>query len=93
VRDLIYWLRQFFTNYEPSGQTARKRLQLVLMQDRIGLTQGELEAMKMDLLEVVSKYLVIEPDEVKIEVKNFDSSTLLLSSIPVKDIVRPPAPA
>lgn len=93
MRDLIYWLRQLFTNYEPSGQTARKRLQLVLVQDRIGLPQGELEAMKMDLLEVVSKYLVIEPDEVKIEVKTFDSSTLLLSSIPVKDIVKPTAPA
>ena len=93
MRDLLVRLRQLFSSYEPSGQTARRRLQIVLVQDRIGLPQSELEAMKHDLLEVVSKYLVIDEEEVKIEVKSFDTSTILLSSIPVKDIVRPAAPA
>ena len=93
MRDLLAKLRQLFTSYEPSGMIARRRLQIVLVQDRIGLPQSEMEAMKNDLLEVISKYLIIDKEEVKIEVKSFETSTVLLSSIPVKDIVRPEAPA
>ena len=91
MREMLLRLRRLFTSYEPSGMVARRRLQIVLVQDRIGLPQSEMEAMKNDLFEVVSKYLVIDKEEVRIEVKSFETSTVLLSSIPVKDIVRPEA--
>ena len=81
-------MRIINSRHEPSSGTARRRLQLVLVQDRIGLPQATMEAMKVDLLEVVSKYLVIEQDSVEMDVKNSGDSMILMSNIMVKDIVR-----
>ena len=94
--DMFARLRQILTRQEPSGDsggTARKRLQLVLFQDRIGLQPSELEAMKRDLLEVVSKYLVTDADSASVEVRYFNDSVVLVSNMEVKDIVRASAPS
>ena len=88
MHDLLSWLKQALRGYEPSGYTARNRLQLVLVQDRIGLSQSDLEALKHDLMEVVSKYLVIDQDSAKMEVTHFSDSVTLVSSVDVRDIVR-----
>jgi cell division topological specificity factor len=82
---------QVFRRNEPSGYTARKRLQLVLVQDRIGLPQTVLEAMKHDLLGILSKYLVIDQESVTVEIKSSGESMVLVSNIAVKDVVRTPA--
>lgn len=86
--DLLNRITRALSRYEPSAQAARKRLQLVLVQDRIGLPQSALELMKHDLLEVVSKYLVIDQDSIKVEVRGFGDSLTLVSNITVRDIVR-----
>ena len=80
-------MRKFFGGAEPSGSTASRRLQLVLVQDRIGLSNETLEAMKRDLLEVVSRYLVIDQASMQMEVKHSGESAMLISNIVVKDVV------
>ena len=70
---------------ENSGEIARRRLQFVLVQDRSSLTLANIESMKNDLLDVLSKYLVIDHDSIELEVKRSGGTLTLLSSIRVGD--------
>jgi cell division topological specificity factor len=74
----------------PSKETARKRLQLVLVQDRIGLSQELLESLKNDLLDTISRYLVIERNAVDMEVSRTGDSVTLVSNIRVNDVRKTP---
>ena len=83
--DLLRWALQ---RHEPSKETARKRLQLILVLDRIGLAAEQMEAMKRDMIEVVSRYLIVEEDSIEVDMKRSEESMVLVSNIQVKDIVR-----
>ena len=67
----------------PSSSTsARERLKFVLVQDRSSLSAETLEAMKNDLVEVISKYVVIDRESIEVEIKRRGSSIMLVSNIP-----------
>jgi cell division topological specificity factor len=73
---------------EPSGDSARRRLQLVLVQDRIGLSPSALDNLKRELLEVVSRHLVIDEASVEVEVRSTGASVVLAANMAVRDLVR-----
>lgn len=64
--------------------TAKNRLQMVLVQDRSGLTATEMEGFKKDLLEVISKYFMIENKHLEVEWKRTDMETALVINTPVR---------
>ena len=66
-----------------SKKTAKNRLQMVLVQDRSGLTSKDMEFFKKDLLEVISKYFVVETTSLQVEWKRNDSSTALVINTPI----------
>lgn len=66
-----------------SNSTAKNRLQMVLVQDRSGLTPQDMDFFKRDLLEVISKYFVLERKQLEIEWHREDSSTALIINTPV----------
>ena len=66
-----------------SKQTAKNRLQMVLVQDRSGLTPNEMDLFRKDIIEVVSKYFMIEKKQIEIEWQRADSSTALIINTPV----------
>ena len=72
-----------------SGATARRRLQLVLVQDRLSLTTDRMEALKNDLIEVISRYLVIERESIEVEVRRSGDSVILVSNIRISEAQRP----
>ena len=55
-----------------SAQSAKERLQLVLVHDRTDLTAAELEALKDDLLRVISQHIEIDPDAVQIAIERVE---------------------
>ena len=69
-----------------SKDTAKQRLKLVLIQDRLELAPEKLEEMKKDIWEVVSKYMVVNDDFMEFEVRRLDDLTVLVSNIEVKDL-------
>ncbi len=71
-----------------SNRTAKNRLQMVLVQDRSGLTSTEMELFKKDLLDVISKYFAIETKDVDVEWKRSDSETALVINTPVTGKLR-----
>ena len=69
-----------------SKDTAKQRLKLVLIQDRLELAPEKLEEMKNEIWEVVSKYMIVDDDFMEFEVRRMDDLTVLVSNIEVKDL-------
>jgi cell division topological specificity factor len=67
-----------------SADEAKERLKLVLIHDRTDLSQEELEVMKNELLAVISKHVEIEPEAVRITMKQEGREQKLTADIPLK---------
>ena len=77
----------FFTR-KRSAESAKERLQLVLIHDRTDLTPTQLESLKDDLLETISRYIDIDPDAVQIGLEREGRSQRLVADIPLRNISR-----
>ncbi len=87
---LLRLLKQRGPDQDPnhSKDTARRRLQLVLMHDRLDLAPDKMEAMKREIWQVVSRYMVVEEDFLEFEVRRWDELMVLVSNIQVKELDR-----
>ena len=79
-----------FNFFKPkrSASSAKERLQLVLIHDRTDMTPGELNALKDDLLAVISRHVDIEPDAVRIDLERDGRSQRLVADIPLRSTTR-----
>ena len=73
-----------FFSRKRSAQSAKERLQLVLVHDRTDISPSVLEALKDDLLKAISRHVEIEPDAVRIEVARDGRSQRLVADIPLR---------
>jgi len=77
-----------FLKKKQSAESAKERLQLVLVHDRTDLTPGQLEALKDDLLKAISRYIDIDPDAVQIGLERNGRSQRLVADIPLRSTSR-----
>ena len=77
----------FFTR-KRSAESAKERLQLVLVHDRTDLTPGQLEALKDDLIATISRHVDIDPRAVKINLAQDGRLQRLLADIPLRNAGR-----
>ncbi len=76
-------------NREPkSAQQAKERLKLVLIHDRTDLTPSELDAMKDELIEVISRHVEIDPNAVRIDMTQEGREQRLIADIPLRSVRR-----
>jgi cell division topological specificity factor len=73
-----------------SADEAKERLKLVLIHDRTDLSQEELSIMKNELLAVISRHVEIDPDAVKISMRQEGREQKLTADIPLKTTHRRP---
>ena len=66
-----------------SGDAAKRRLQLVLVQDRIGIAPDMLDALRADLVKAVSKRLGIDRDSIDFEISRSDGAVQLTGNISI----------
>ncbi len=66
-----------------SAQRAKDRLKLVLIHDRTELTPAQLDALKDDLIEVISRYIPIKREEVHIALNADGREQRLVADIPL----------
>jgi cell division topological specificity factor len=78
----------FFFSQKRSAKSAKERLQLVLVHDRTDLTPAELEALKDDLIQTISRHIEIDPDAVQIGLEKDGRSQRLVADIPLKNSTR-----
>ncbi len=100
MHELIRWFRSLTKRESEqleealSKNTARQRLKLVLIQDRLELAPEKLEEMKKEIWNVVSKYMVVNEEFMEFDVRRLDELTVLVSNIEVKDLsIMTPAPS
>ena len=68
--------------------SAKERLQLVLIHDRTDLTPAVMEALKNELIAVISKHIEIDPESVQINISNEGREQRLVADIPLKSASR-----
>ena len=71
---------------EKSGKVAKKRLQMVLIQDRASVSPEVMEKLRDDIIKVISKYMVINQSDMEISLENVEDSVALVANIPVHNM-------
>ena len=71
-----------------SAESAKERLQLVLVHDRTDLTPAELDSLKDDLIAAISRHVEIDPQAMQIGVEHDGRSQRLVADIPIKSAAR-----
>ena len=72
----------------PSGQIAHKRRQFVLMHDRVDITPDMMEAVKNDIIKVLSRYMEIDNRSIKVNLEQGKDFMALISNVHVKRVYR-----
>ncbi len=80
-------LRRFLGD-KHSGQTARKRMQFVLMHDRVDITPDIMEAVKNDIIKVLSRYMEIDNKSIKVDLEQGKDFMALISNVQIKRVYR-----
>lgn len=76
-------LLDFMRSNSGSADSARKRLQLVLIHDRINLPAGQMEQLKDEMIKVISKYVDIDRSKASVTLENDGREQRLLMNIPL----------
>jgi cell division topological specificity factor len=85
-----YVSRIFGKEYQVSSKSiAKERLRLVLVHDRMDISEGVMNALRNDLIEVISKYMVIDKKALEVSLSKDDNSVALVANIPVLNVKRP----
>jgi cell division topological specificity factor len=66
-----------------SAQTAKERLQFVLIHDRTDISPAVMEAMKDEIIAVISKHVSIDRSAVEINLTQEDRENRLVANIPL----------
>ena len=90
MRELIKWViaKRDQTRIVASKISARERLQMVLMRDRMDVSPDIMDALKNDMKDVMARYLVVEDDFQEFAIHSSDESVFLVSNILVKELPR-----
>ena len=67
-----------------SAQTAMERMKLVLVHDRTDMTYSELDELKDELIDVISRHVEIERSSARIEMTQDGRQQRLIADIPLR---------
>ena len=81
---------KIFSSRPSPKQVAKDRLKLILIHDRGELSKETLDKIKLEILEVLSKYIEIDEEDIDIAVtksSNIEGETpSLIANIPIKNL-------
>ena len=82
------WLEWLTGQKTKSAGQAQDRLKLVLINDRTDLSPTEMEQLKNELIEVISRHIDIDPSLVNITMSQEGREQRLLADMPLKPATR-----
>ncbi|MGB2956097.1 MAG: cell division topological specificity factor MinE [Anaerolineales bacterium] len=77
------FINRIFSKGPSSADQAKDRLRLVLINDRTDLSSEALESLKDDLLDVLSRYIKIDPKTMRIDITQEGRQQRLIADIPI----------
>jgi cell division topological specificity factor len=84
---MIEFLKRLF-GHQGSSATAKERLRLVLMTDHLELAPDMIEAMKRDLVDVISRYVEVDREKIEVNFERQDRTLAMLANIPILSVNR-----
>ena len=66
-----------------SKDTAKKRLQFAIVYDRLELSEIALKDMQNEIVEVISRYFVIDKDQIKLDITRENNLSALMLNTPI----------
>ena len=87
MRDLI---SRFFRSRSPSKDEAKQRLKFLLIHDQVDITPAQLEAMKVEIMEVICRYLDVDDTETQFRLERAQDKVALVSSVAVRRVTQRP---
>ena len=88
LKMILELIERLFGRNNSSGVDAKRRLKLVIANDRSGLSQEMLEMMRRDILEVVSRDVEIDSEEMELSLESDQRMTALIANLPVRRVKR-----
>jgi len=83
---LLDFFNRLFNPAPPSSATAKERLRLVLLSDHLSLAPDVVEALKRDLLNVISRYVEIDQAHADVTFEHREGEVAMLASIPITGV-------
>jgi cell division topological specificity factor len=71
---------------EPSGAKAKERLRLVLLSDHLALAPDVVESLRRDLLDVISRYVEVDVDNVDVTFEQREHEVAMLANVPILSV-------
>ncbi len=76
----------FSKNTPKSRDEVKRRLKLVIAHDRADINPELIEAMRKEIMEVVSRYVEIDDSDSEFLLENNQRATALVANLPIKRI-------
>jgi cell division topological specificity factor len=86
----VFELIQKLFGREPQGSKniAKERLRFVLVHDRVNVSPQYMEAIRDDMIKVISNYMDINENEMEINLTRSNTQVALVANIPVNRMKR-----
>ena len=81
---MVWTLMQRLFGAKGNKGEAKNRLQVVLVYDRLGLSAEQMDALRKDIMETISRHISIDPEGVKIDFQHEHSPAEVVINAPVK---------
>ena len=85
---MVDFIERIFGKNRKSANQAKERLQLVLVHDRINMSNSALDDLKDEIIGVISRHIDIDPNAVIIEMSQEGRQQRLIADIPIKGAKR-----